>query len=124
MKKKDLVPDAFLSSTAARARQTSEIIAKKILYPVSDIQVHEDLYESSVRSMIGLVNSFDQSWANVVVVGHNPVLSDFIDYACGNTGHNMETGSVAELNVFVENWSEFSGSVSELVNYWMPANML
>lgn len=121
LNEKGIKADALLSSAANRARTTAELLAEKILGPGEEIIYHDDLYESSVRLMLSLINQLEVKWKQVVIVGHNPVLPYTVEYLTGNIVENLEEGGVLRLRTEADNWSEISGKTMDLQEYIAPA---
>ena len=117
---KGVKPNAIFSSGANRAVRTSELLAEKILGPGQEIIFHDDLYESSVRLMLSLINQLENKWTQVVIVGHNPVLPYTVEYLTGNIVDNLEPGGVLKLSTEADNWAEVSGKTMDLQEYIAP----
>src|ERR1700754_2172090 len=63
--------DIILSSTAVRAKVTSQVISEQLGLPSNDVMLHDDLYQASVGTLFNIIRSTDEH-QNVAVVGHNP----------------------------------------------------
>lgn len=87
-------PVVTLSSTAPRAAETAEIFCNTISYPLKNIQWHPDIYEANYLTILKLLNKIDNKQNTVVVFGHNPGLSDLIQYISGQY-INLKTSHVA-----------------------------
>ncbi|WP_017729827.1 SixA phosphatase family protein [Nafulsella turpanensis] len=118
---KGVKPDALLSSAAVRARTTAELLAEKILGPGKEVVFHDDLYESSVRLMLSLINQLEEKWKQVVIIGHNPVLPYTVEYLTGNIVETLEAGGVLRLTTEADKWAEISGKTMDLQEYIAPA---
>ncbi len=112
--------DILFSSMANRARRTAELVSEKVLSNNLEVIYHEDLYESSVRLMLSLINSLDNSFGKVVMIGHNPILPYTVEYLTGTIADELEPGGVMHLRASTDNWAEVSGKTMELVEYISP----
>lgn len=120
LKSSGLEADALLSSEARRARATAELLAEKILNSKQEIIFHEDLYESSVRLMLALINQLDQRWQKVVIVGHNPIIPYTVEYLTGTIVEELEPGGMLKLKTDTDDWAEISGKTMDMVEYIAP----
>lgn len=120
LKSSGLEADALLSSDANRARATAELLAEKVLHSKQEIIYHEDLYESSVRLMLALINQLDPSWQRVMIVGHNPILPYTVEYLSGTIVEELEPAGMLRLKTSADNWAEISGNSMEVVAYIGP----
>ncbi len=111
---------AIVCSSAVRAQQTAELIADQINYDISKIIVDEELYEASVRIILGMINEFSADWDEVVIVGHNPVLSYFVEYLTGYHFEGMEAGSLVKISCNTEKWDEVSKENCSFEYYASP----
>ena len=111
---------AIVSSSATRAMQTAEQIADQINFDVGKIIEDEDLYEASVRIILNKVESFSDDWNEVILVGHNPVLSYFVEYLTGHHFDGMKAGSMVKISTGVDTWEAVSQDVASFEYYVSP----
>jgi phosphohistidine phosphatase len=69
-------PDKIVSSTATRAKQTSELVAEK----EEQLVYEEELYQASVRTFLAQINQFEETDQKILCVGHNPTISYLAEY--------------------------------------------
>ena len=117
---KGLQADVLFSSMANRARRTAELLSEKVLNNNQEIIFHEDLYESSVRLMLSLINSLDDNWQKVVMIGHNPIVPYTVEFLTGTIVDVLEPGGVLHLKATTDSWAEISAKNMELVEYISP----
>ena len=94
---KDVHPDVVLLSTYARAKQTLEIVNKEGGYCALREFVSMDVApDASLDDLMFEVNQYKEE--SVLIVGHNPQLSELILYL---TGQNKIMGhcSFAEIDL-------------------------
>jgi phosphohistidine phosphatase len=107
-KNSNLIPDAIYTSEAIRALQTSNYLAEKLLSAHQSLQVSEDIYESSVRIMVGLITKLPAGQKTVFIVGHNPILQYVGEYLSGESLDTLEPGGYYTLSLNGKNWEEVS----------------
>jgi len=98
----EISPDWILSSPYVRARQTAEIIAEALGLR-KKIELSETLAPAgSVKKLIELLNHREPPPDNVLLVGHEPYLSELISLlVSGDTGLSvvMKKGGLCKLSV-------------------------
>lgn len=102
MKALELSFDVILSSPYVRARQTAEIIAE-VLHERKRIEVSDHLIPSgNSKKLIELLNRSDPPLEDVLLVGHEPHLSELISLlVSGKPGFAvvMKKGGLCKLDV-------------------------
>jgi phosphohistidine phosphatase len=101
--------DKMISSDAARAQQTAKYISEQISYPLKEIMYNNDLYEASVRRLINIVNTVDEKVENLLLIGHNPGLSDFVEMVTGETIGSLPTAGLVKIEFEIDSWKEVAG---------------
>ena len=112
--------DLMLVSVAQRAQRTAEIIAEQMHYSNHKVQLSEDLYQASVRSMLELINQQATSVHQLMVVGHNPTLTYLAEYLSGEPVNNVVPGGLFSLQLVVDQWEEVTQRSVTLTNYIVP----
>jgi Phosphohistidine phosphatase SixA len=69
-------PLLLVSSPAQRAMQTAEAFAAALALDDGARAVEPSIYEASPGDLLALVNAFDDDHGHVLMVGHNPGLSE------------------------------------------------
>lgn len=110
-------PDQILSSDAARAYATAELIASQVGYELSRIHINHEIYEASVRTLFQLVSDLKDEWDSVMIVGHNPPINYLAEYLTGADIGHMYTGSCACITFDTNSWMEASQGSGELEEY-------
>ena len=97
-------PSLILSSPAARAWTTAKAIAHEIGYPAEFLQQEDRLYHASVRSLLKVIAEQDTGFNNLMIVGHNPGLTDFTNYLSPDLTDNIPTCGVVSFEIDREDW--------------------
>ncbi len=122
-KSKGLKPDQILSSDAARAYATSELIASQVGYELSRIHKNHEIYEASVRTLFQLVSDLKEEWQSVMIVGHNPPINYLSEYLTGADIGHMYTGSCAIIDLDIDTWAEVTQGGGSLEEYVIAKNL-
>jgi len=108
------VPDLVLSSPARRARSTADLAAESGSWP-SPIVEDERLCPGSTREMIEAVSERAGDTHRVLVVGHEPALSQTAALLLGGASLRMVTGAAACIEV--DGWEMLGPGAGSLL--WM-----
>lgn len=115
-------PDLIISSPARRAFSTAKKIAKEVGFNRSEIIKDESLYFSGTSSMLDLLETLDDRYQKVMIVGHNPAMTSLLNILCDSPIHNMPTCAIAVISFDMESWSELSLEGGDLLAYDFPKN--
>ncbi len=102
--KRRVKPDLVLSSPAARALATAEIIAKKLDYKRKNIVVDDRLYAVEADELLDLIRQLGDELERVMLIGHNPELTELAHRLSSKITH-LPTSAVAEFTFDAESWS-------------------
>jgi len=72
-------PELIVSSHAARAQRTAELVAKALGIKRKEIRIERALYMASPDDILGVVAAQDDSLSCVLLVGHNPGLTELVN---------------------------------------------
>lgn len=80
IKKLNIRYDLVISSTAARAKATTLILAGEMPFDTNFVQWNQQIYEASTRTLLGIIATIETSYTNVLLVGHNPSISSLANF--------------------------------------------
>lgn len=115
--KRKITPDLLLSSPAERALTTCKIIAGKIEYPLSKIKTDKNLYHAEDAEILRIVQSLDNKYNCVLIFGHNPGLTDFVNLIADAGIDNIPTTGVVACSLAIASWDE-AGKKNGAVTYF------
>lgn len=108
-------PDLFVSSPAIRAFTTAVITAQFMAYPPGKIQLRDEIYEASSRSLIYVIQSLPDSANTVAVFGHNPGFTDLVKSLAPQSIDHLVTAGVAVIELDIDAWSKAEHGKGRLV---------
>lgn len=117
---KGFVPDLVVSSPAVRAKLTAQYVCEQLPYEEDRIMWEDDIYEASVRTLLRVVNNLEDSCEKVLIFGHNPGLSYFIEYLTKETVGDIPTAAVANIVFEFDTWKAVSEATGKLHWYIYP----
>ena len=97
-------PSLILSSPAVRAWRTARIVARQIGYPVEFLQREPGLYHAGVNKLLDVIAVQDDGFNNIVIVGHNPGLTDLANELEPGLTSNIPTAGFAALQIETDDW--------------------
>ena len=116
---RDLVPERIVSSTAARARKTAELVAESCPFD-GEISLSRDLYHAGLDEFIDALQKLPADMDCVMLVGHNPGIAELVDFLT-DTPETMTTANIAVVQLPVNRWSEVDFETEgELVEVLRP----
>lgn len=97
----NVMPDIIISSPASRAAMTARGIAQEINYPLERIEYREALYLTEKDILIEEIKRIKNSVKSVMLVGHNPGLTDLVNYLGDQKIEDIPTCGLCclELNI-------------------------
>lgn len=122
LKERGLLPDLILSSTATRAQETAELVAESCGYE-GDIQLKEALYFSGSGIYARVLRKTPDEYQTVLMVGHNPVLEDFVQALTGRY-ERLPTAALVSIEFDIDRWQDLEpGMEGKLVDVWRPKEL-
>ena len=110
LRQKGIMPGLMLSSTAVRALETARIIAGDIGYPENEIRTESNLYHGSTSSILQELYGISDSIDSVMVFGHNPALTYFVNQFLDPAIENLPTSGMVSISFDTDRWTEISGA--------------
>ena len=112
--------DMIISSPAARAYATAELMAQQMGYNLDSIHTNEELYMASVRTFLQVVNQLKDKWDKVMITSHDPAVTYLGEYLSNAEVGHMPTGSVIIIKFEIDSWSEVSQNSGMLHAFITP----
>ncbi|MFV0406713.1 MAG: SixA phosphatase family protein [Propioniciclava sp.] len=116
--------DVALLSPAARVTQTWQCLALNGV-TASEVKVVDALYPGSRPDALALLQGLPSSAHRVLMLGHEPTLSDLVLWLCGNSPYRAQverkypTSALAVLTSAAE-WTNLDSGQAELVAFEVP----
>jgi len=121
----ELVPDRLLASTARRAEQTADIVARELSLSIRHVQREEALYLASAADMLKLIQDTGPRIAHLMVIAHNPGASDLIHLLVPHGGiSTLSTAACCSIVFDVEDWRAIGAQAVQQVQHEAPPSRL
>ncbi len=120
LKERNLTPDLLLASPAYRARLTAEVLAKQLNLDNTQLAYNEHIYQGTVSRLIALLRTIADDQQNVLLVGHNPGITDLANYLVGGRLDNIPTCGVFSVELPIQSWQQLDRATARLLFYDYP----
>ena len=109
----------IISSDAARALATAEEY-KKYLTPDIPVVQNHSIYAASELDIIDLIKLLPANQSTVMIVGHNPTMTEVVNYYTEDGVSDMPACSVAIVQYEVANWEDIKIGSGDLLAFEYP----
>lgn len=114
-------PQRVLCSPALRTVSTAEVFANHLSIPNSLIHLEQQIYQSDHPKLLQLLNQQDDKVDVIMLVGHNPGLTDLFNSLNADASiDNVPTSCVAQLTFPVDSWAELRPAGADLQHIDYP----
>jgi phosphohistidine phosphatase len=123
LRKRGLHPQLILSSSALRAISTAQIVALELGYDPESVQTDDGLYLATPKKILQILCETGESYANVLLVGHNPGLTDLANRISNANIANIPTCGALSVELDASNWDALDDHAGQLVWFDCPKNI-
>jgi phosphohistidine phosphatase len=102
----NIQPDLIISSSAIRAFETAQYVAKGLNYPKDAIKASESFYMASTREILNEFFDMPDRFNTLMVVGHNPTLTHLANLFLSTPLDNLPTSGVVLLHFKTDHWDQ------------------
>ena len=118
--KSNIKVDAFVSSSAKRARKTARAFAEAYGKTKHDIILSDDLYNAPATTFYETIESLQDDYKAVAVFAHNPGITDFVNTLCETNIDEMPTCAMFAVQTPIIKWNEFKHAAKEFLFFTYP----
>ena len=120
LKEKKVVLDLMLTSPARRALGTCKRMAEVLNYQEDKIKTERGLYHADMDQLLEVVRSIKDKHNRVMIFGHNPGLTGFVNEIGKQNFDNLPTCAVAAFELEIDSWQEIAFGKGRLKFYDYP----
>lgn len=113
-------PGQIVSSSAVRARATAEAYAEAFGLSGSALQLEPQLYLASTHTLLEITRLLPAEATTVMLTGHNPGMTEYLDLLTGGNIGNLPTCAVARVGFEVDAWGEVRPGLGQLLSLDVP----
>jgi len=118
----NLIAELIVSSPAKRAKTTAKHFSEVWEIPAKSIQLEPTIYEANAAALLKVVNLLDNKYNRVALFGHNPGITDFINYLCDAHIYNLPTAGIVVIDFPFDDWFLISRHTGNLLLFDSPKN--
>jgi phosphohistidine phosphatase len=112
---RDVTIDAFISSSAKRARKTAALFIKEFNGDKEDIILVPELYLAGPDAFFDAIAKAPASAKTIALVGHNPGITEFANELTDVRIDDMPTCAIFAVKADIKEWSAFREAEKQ---YW------
>jgi phosphohistidine phosphatase len=98
--------DYIISSHAVRALETAKILAHALKYDEAGIKIDAHLYFTNGDDLFDQFFDLPERYDSVMIVGHNPALSDFVNKFLEEPIDHLPTSGIVSISFDAGHWHE------------------
>lgn len=115
------LPERVVASSASRTRETAELFAAHLGLSEDRIQLDPQIYIAGESRLLQICRALDDDWDVVMLVGHNPAITDLLNLLCDNVRvDHMPPCGIAHLQIPERTWAALNADVAELQSFDYP----
>ena len=124
LRRQQLHPTLILTSPAARALRTAQLVAKAIDYARDAISLDRRLYLAAPAATVEVIGAQNDAIKTLVVVGHNPGLTELVHQLLPTFDvDDLPTCAVVGIDyIDAVGWKGIASAAAELCYYDYPKN--
>lgn len=124
-------PDLVLCSTAARTRETLELVKPAVAGPSTRVRLMDEIYLAEADDFMELLQGADDTAGHIMLVGHNPGLHDLaVDLAGAGPkpllrllAQKLPTAAAVVIDFRVDHWSDIALGKGRLRLFMAPKRL-
>ncbi len=120
LQKRGIAPDIMISSSAKRARSTAKRIARELNFSETQIRFTDSLYHAEPEMILSVIHQLPDTAHSVMVFGHNPGLTDFVNQYMDVHIDNIPTCGIVAAKFNLHSWKDIGSVKGELVFFDFP----
>lgn len=120
MQQNGILPEEIITSSAERNLATLRHICPIIDFPFSNVKVDYNLYNAPVATIIMTIKEVPEYINSLMIVGHNPGMTDLVVYLSGTPIDNIPTCGIVELHYPRKSWMEIDLGTCEFKRFEYP----
>ena len=128
LQQQNLVPDYILSSPAARAQNTAEILTQAMGFTTQQLHYDSRLYAANLSDLKNALANCPHDADRVLLIGHNPELESLLVFLnkaklpIPDDGKLLPTATLAIFNM-PDNWRKLNQGCGKLLSITRPADL-
>jgi phosphohistidine phosphatase len=119
-----LIPTIVLTSSARRAQQTADIVARELGVPVRDLRSDETLYLAPAEEILRVIQTTGPHIPHLLIVGHNPGITELANLLAPTAHVELATAAMCSLTFDTRSWAGVkAGNLKDVCSESPPARL-
>ena len=118
--KTNIKVDAFVSSSAKRARKTAKAFAEAYGKTKHDIVLSDDLYNAPAGTFYETIEELKDENEAVAIFAHNPGITDFVNTLGETNIDEMPTCAMFAVQSPINHWKDFRDAEKKFLFFTYP----
>lgn len=116
------LPEIIYCSPSKRTQSTLERLCEvpPHLYRKVPVEYVPGLYETTVSYLVKFLESRDDAYHTLLIVGHNSSLSDLVAFLCNENTFHLPTCAMVHIELTVDRWQHVASGTGILKRYEYP----
>ena len=113
-------PELLISSPAYRAFLTAKAFGEAMGLVENDIIIDRTIYGAGAQQLLELVQNQDDLYKSIMLFGHNPTFTSFVNLLTGSNITNVVTCGVVRIDFEFSSWTDIDFGSGRLAYYEYP----
>ena len=113
-------PELLISSPANRALSTAKAFGKAMGLVENGIIIDRTIYGAGTQQLLELVQNQDDLYKSIMLFGHNPTFTSFVNLLTDSNIMNVVTCGVVRIDFKFSSWSDIDFGSGRLAYYEYP----
>ena len=113
-------PELLISSPANRALSTAKAFGKAMGLVENGIIIDRTIYGAGTQQLLELVQNQDDLYKSIMLFGHNPTFTSFVNLLTGSNIMNLVTSGVIRIDFKFSSWTDIDFGSGRLAYYEYP----
>jgi len=116
-------PELIYTSTALRALTTAKMIAAAIGYPEQSVVLDKKVYHADPDALLDIIKKMADDKECVMLLGHNPGLTQFANALLDQTIDNIPTCGVIRAELKITLWKGARWGCGKMISFDTPKSV-
>ncbi len=116
--------ELVIASSAVRTTQTATFFSEALGLEASIIRSEFSLYNSGVGNYLNVINQIPESVNKALLVGHNPTISDLVNYLSDTYEVDLPTAGFVKLALLSDTWEGVGSGIASIEWVKVPENQI
>jgi len=113
-------PELLISSPANRALSTAKAFGKAMGLVENGIIIDRTIYGAGTQQLLELVQNQDDLYKSIMLFGHNPTFTSFVNLLTDSNIMNLVTSGVVRIDFKFSSWTDIDFGSGRLAYYEYP----